>query len=66
MGTYADYLFEMLLVVLREPEEPTPIFDQVYADHEAAKDAGYEWHPHWRLEAEWAELAEAEADRGPF
>jgi hypothetical protein len=54
-----DELVVLLLLVADDPSE-TPIFDEVLADHEAAKDAGYEWHPHWRLEQSWAAFAEDE------
>lgn len=65
-----DELLVLLLLVADDPSE-TPIFDEVLADHEAAKAAGLEWHPHWRLEADWRADAYAEAeaafyDDGPW
>ena len=59
-----DELLVLLLLVAEDPSD-TPIFDEVLADHEAAKDAGYEWHEHWRLQMSFDEsdaLAEAEAE----
>lgn len=51
-----DYLEDMLVTFMFElPAEATPIFDQVFEDHEAAFDAGVAWHPHWRLEVAWAQ-----------
>ena len=44
----------------------TPVFEEVRADHEAAKAAGYTWHEHWRLEADWAADAEAEREAAMY
>jgi len=61
-----DYLEDLLVaVVLDDADADTPIFDEVFADHEAAFDAGYVWHEHWRLQMSFDEsdaIAEAEAE----
>ncbi len=41
----------------------TPIFQEVRAEHEAAGEAGYVWHEHWRLQRDLDQAAEYEAQR---
>ena len=48
-----------LLDIEPEPAD-TPIFDHLHEDFAGARAAGLEWHPHWRLQDEWAREGERE------